>query len=366
MTPSALDRFPLPLRLLAYRSFHRFGAPRLLPANLTLSVTYTCPSRCATCDIWQKKVPDFTLDEYRKTFESMRGVPVWVTVSGGDQFVRSDLPELFALIREILRPKIVNLPMNGLLTKQIEKQLPGIVEATRGSKLIVNVSLDEIGERHDAIRGARGNWEKALGTIRLARELQKTNPHLTIGIHTVISRHNVERFPEIQRELRALRPDSYITEVAEERVELGTVGKRITPTAEQYAGAVKDLVSAARNRRSRHPMGRLVESFRLEYYDLCREILERGEQVIPCYAGWASAQISPDGHVWGCCVRAESVGNLRENGYDMAKVWFSPEADRFRKSVAARECACPLANASYTNMLLSPRSLTRVARNYLW
>ncbi len=103
-------------------------------------------------------------------------------------------------------------------------------------------------------------------------------------------------------------------------------------------------------------MGRLVESFRLEYYQLVKEYLEQKEQIIPCYAGWASAQIAPDGYVWGCCIRAESVGGLRENGYDFGKVWFSTEADAFRRSVYNRECACPLANASYTNMLVSPRS----------
>ena len=144
MGTRAVDRLPLPLKLAAYRSFRRLGAPRLLPVNLTVSVTYTCPSRCKTCDIWQKKVDDFSVDEYRRTFASMAGVPVWVTVSGGDQFVRSDLPEIFAAIREVLRPKIINLPMNGLLTSQIEKQLPGIVAATRGPKLILNHSLQDV------------------------------------------------------------------------------------------------------------------------------------------------------------------------------------------------------------------------------
>lgn len=365
MSVSAWDRLPLPLKLPAFGAFRSRGWPRLLPVNLTISVTYTCTSRCRTCDIWQKKVADLSVEEYRKIFRSIAGVPVWVTVSGGDQFVRSDLPELFAAIGEILRPRIVNLPMNGLLTKQIEAQLPGIVEATRGSNLILNFSMDDLGLRHDELRGAKGNWEKVLHAMRFARTLQRDAPHVTVGIHTVISRFNVGRFPEIYRELKALAPDSYITEVAEERVELKTVGKAITPSPDEYDAVADFLVSETRKARSKAPMGRLVEAFRLEYYRLCKDILRRGEQTIPCYAGWASAQIAPDGYLWGCCVRAEPVGSLREAGYDFARAWFSPEADRFRTSVAARECACPLANASYTNMLVSPRSLVRVARNLL-
>jgi hypothetical protein len=42
-------------------------------------------------------------------------------------------------------------------------------------------------------------------------------------------------------------------------------------------------------------------------------------------------------------------------------VWFGSQADAFRESVRAHACACPLANASYTNLLLDPRSLVRVA-----
>ncbi len=74
--------------------------------------------------------------------------------------------------------------MNGLLTKQIEKQLPGIVEATQGSKLILNLSLDDIGTRHDELRGARGNWDKMMAARELILALQKDNPHVTVGIHT--------------------------------------------------------------------------------------------------------------------------------------------------------------------------------------
>ena len=56
--------------------------------------------------------------------------------------------------------------------------------------------------------------------------------------------------------------------------------------------------------------------------------------------------------VWTCCTRAEPIGNLRRSQYDLAPIWFGAEAERLRRSIAAGECACPMANASYTNMLL--------------
>jgi hypothetical protein len=47
--------------------------------------------------------------------------------------------------------------------------------------------------------------------------------------------------------------------------------------------------------------------------------------------------------------------------YDFKRVWFSPEAERIRTSIRNRECYCPLANASYTNMLMHAPTLARVS-----
>jgi hypothetical protein len=78
-------------------------------------------------------------------------------------------------------------------------------------------------------------------------------------------------------------------------------------------------------------------------------------------AGVASAQIAPNGDVWTCCIRAESMGNLREHDYDFRTVWTTGKAQQLRRSIKAGECHCPLANASYTNMLLHGPTVTKVA-----
>jgi MoaA/NifB/PqqE/SkfB family radical SAM enzyme len=358
-----MRKLPLLARLAGYRMSHATGRPPQLPVNLTVSVTYSCPSRCATCDIWQKKVDDLSVDEYGRVFPSLERVPVWVTLSGGDQFIRADFDEVVRLVVTQIEPRIVNIPMNGIITGRIFELLPRIAHHTAGrAQLVLNLSVDEIGEAHDRIRGAENNFEKLKGVAELIHDLKKTYPHVVLGVHTVISKLNVGRIPDIEREARALfRPDSYIAEVAENRVELKTMEKDITPSSEDFRRAVGHLRNVVRASRSTHPVARLVESLRLEYYELAARVLEEKRQVIDCYAGWASAHLAPDGDVWGCCVRAEPVGNVREHGYDFRAVWLGEKADAFRASVKAHECACPLANASYTNLLLDAPSLARVA-----
>jgi MoaA/NifB/PqqE/SkfB family radical SAM enzyme len=194
------------------------------------------------------------------------------------------------------------------------------------------------------------------------KELKRQYKHLTLGVHTVISNFNIDSFAELCEVVaRDLKPDSFITEIAEERVELDTVGLGITPTAERYTVAIDTLLESLRDQRLTG-VAEVAQAFRLEYYELVKRTLREQRQVIPCMAGVASAQIAPNGDVWTCCIRAESMGNLREHDYDFSSVWRTGKAAQLRRSIKAGECYCPLANAAYTNMLLHPPTVTRVVK----
>jgi MoaA/NifB/PqqE/SkfB family radical SAM enzyme len=331
---------------------------------VTISVTFNCPSRCLTCYVTSRKAKELGVDEYRRIFRALGSNPFWVTISGGEPFLRPDLAEIVAVVCDESRPAIINIPTSGTVLKHVYEQLPRILERTRGTQLTLNFSLDEVGERHDFIRRTPRNWQRTLEALRFAQSLKPRYPHLVVGIHTVISVFNVRRFPEIHAALTALGPDSYITEVAEERAELRSIGTGITPPPQDYAAAVDYLVSRMKE-TSRPGFASLIDAFRLEYYRLAKRILAERRQVIPCYAGLTSCHVAADGDVWGCCTRAEPLGNLRDVEYDLGRLWHAAPAGAFRRSVRDRECECPLANASYTNMLMDPGSLLRVGAHAL-
>ncbi|MFP4083241.1 MAG: radical SAM/SPASM domain-containing protein [Candidatus Aminicenantes bacterium] len=347
-------------KITAYQMFRQFGFPRLYPLNLTVSVTYRCNARCRTCNVYQKKVREFSLEEFEKTFESLGSHVFWLTLSGGEPFLRKDIVDICRSAYQNCRPKIINIATNGILSDFITESVERIVQNSPKSLIIVNLSVDEIGEKHDDIRGVKGNYKKALKTFRALNSLNYSN--LTVGIHTVISRFNVHNFPRIFEELNRFQPDSYITEIAEQRVELGTMGEEIAPSLQEYVKAIDFLCERIKHRRY-NGISALTQAFRLQYYDLAKEILKEKRQVLPCYAGFISAQIAPDGQIWACCIRAESMGDLRKAGYDFKRVWFSEKAQAVRKPIREKKCFCPLANASYTNMLLSFRTLASVLKN---
>ena len=346
----------------ALKASYLSGHVLTLPVNITVSVSYHCNSRCKTCNVWLLPNDDLVLDEWERVFQSLGNTPYWFTFSGGEPTLREDLPDMVESAYRNCRPGIINIPTNGILDRVIPARIERTLQLAPKSEVIVNLSLDAVGEKHDEIRGVPNNWARAMSTYRQLKDLQRDYSNLTVGIHTVISSYNVGSFEElctfVQRELK---PDSFITEIAEERVELDTVGLGITPTAEMYTVAIDTLLDTLRDARLTG-VAAVTQAFRREYYEIVKRTLREHRQIIPCMAGVASAQIAPNGDVWTCCIRAESMGNLREHDYDFASVWKTAQAQELRRSIKAGECFCPLANAAYTNMLVHAPTVMKVAR----
>lgn len=338
------------------------GRLRPLPVNLTFSVSYRCNSRCKTCNVWRKRVQDFTLDEYEQTFRQLGHTPYWLTFSGGEPFLRSDLIDIVLASYQHCQPGIINIPTNGLLTDRIVSGVERLVREAKKSQIIINLSLDGIGEEHDRLRGVPGNYLKLRESYDRLQAIKASN--LTIGIHSVISQHNIDNIiPLMQHVRQEWQPDSFITEIAEERVELDTIGLDITPAPDAYRQVAQDLIADI-DAETADGVAGIAQAFRRHYYAVAVRTLQEQRQVLPCYAGIASGHIAPNGDVWTCCIRAEPIGNLRERSYDLGPIWRGAQADSLRASIRAGECFCPLANASYSSMLNDPQSLARVGWNF--
>jgi hypothetical protein len=138
------------------------------------------------------------------------------------------------------RPGVITIPTKGLASERIVERVDRICAECDQSQIGLNLSLDGVGEEHDSIRGIPGNWNRALATWKGLKDVQARRRNLELSVHTVVSRFNQDRFGEIYAAPQKLEPDSYITEVAEERVELCTIGWGITPEPDLEITATPD------------------------------------------------------------------------------------------------------------------------------
>lgn len=356
--------------LFDYRMNRWFGRQKFNPMTLTYSVTAACQSRCKTCQIGKmfcqdptRPQKDLKLDEIEKIFKSMKPV-YFFNMSGGEPFMRDDLPEIVELACKYLKPRVVHTPTNAILSDKIIKNTERIVQIVRNydSSVPVTVkpSIDGVGDKHDEIRGVKGNFKCLLNTIEGLKVLEEKYDNFHLELGTVISNFNIDDLDEIEDFVHSLGVESYRNEVAECRTEFFNLQDPITPPADVYQRLIKDFAHKVEdNIGKKKKLAKTTEAMRVVYYSIAGKILEEKRQVIPCYAGVSNVHINYDGGVWPCCVLGynQEMGNLREYDYDFQKLWYSQKAKEVRKYIKEKNCACPLANQAYSNELMHLPSL---------
>jgi len=295
---------------------------------------------------------------------------LFFNISGGEPFLRRDLPQIIGLACRYLRPKIIHIPTNGIASETIRDLTRQCLQIIRHHDsrlpLTVKPSIDGIGELHDEIRGVRGNFRQLEKTIGYLKEIEKEYDNFHLELGTVVSKFNVDHLSQIEDYVHSLGVQSYRNEIAENRTEFFNLEDDIAPDADAYERLIEEFsAKIRRNIKRKRRLTRLTEALRLTYYDLAIRILKERRQVIPCYAGISNVHINYDGEVWPCCVLGYSkpMGSLREEDYDFQKVWRSDQADRVRNYIKDGNCACPLANQAYSNIVCSPICLSKVLRN---
>lgn len=360
---------------MGYKTKRYVGIGRINPITVTYSVTAACQSRCKTCKIGhmymehpERAKDDLTLEEIEKTFKTMRPV-YFFNISGGEPFLRKDLPQIVELACQYLKPRVIHTPTNAIMPERIEQKTREILDIIKAYDptvpFTVKPSIDGIGDMHDEIRGVKGNFEKLQETIERLKTVEADYPNFHLELGTVISNFNINHLDEIEDFVHSLGVESYRNEVAEQRTEFFNIGDPITPDAATYQRLIKDFArKTEENVHHKKNLAKMTEALRVVYYDIAGRILEEKRQVIPCYAGVSNVHINYDGGVWPCCVLGydKQMGNLREYGYDFQKLWHSKKAKEVRTFIRNRGCACPLANQAYSNILLHLPSLVRAAK----
>jgi len=341
--------------VISCKLYKKFGFPRVLPQILTFSVNNWCNSKCKTCNIWkydskEKMKEQLNLDEIEKIFSNFKKLN-WITITGGEPFLRRDLSQIVETICNKSNLKILTIATNGTMPEKIALDVKKILKSCSNLNFTVNISFDGIGSKHDEIRGLRGNFKKVIRTLNLLKKIR--NPRLTVGINTVISKYNVDNFFEVYEYVKnVLKPDSFIIEIAERRAKLYNENLAISPKHSDYKKILDFLIPEIQN--SGLIKSEIVKNLRKEYYKF---LLSR--KPIKNFEGIASAYIMPNGEVWLSYSKRFIAGNLREVDYDFRKLWFGKRAMKIR-NIMDNDYKTMLANAFYVNFICNPKNIFKV------
>lgn len=342
---------------------------RGLPLHLTFFVTARCNALCKHCFYWDslnQGQKELTLDEVDRIAASMKRV-LWVAFTGGEPFLRKDLPEFAKILHDRLKPVTLSINTNGIKTDQIVESAERLVHGCPETFVGILCSLDGLQATHDRIRGVPQNFEKTVQTFRELKKLRERLPNMGVGISTTFCAWNQDEMDQMyELVVEELRPDNW---------DLSFVrGKPMEPAigvadVAKYRGIKARLEEAFRSGKLRYydnmPLARFVHAKERVSTRTVLRTLDTGEFQVPCYAGALSAVISEEGDVYACEMLDSKIGNLREAGYDMAKLWSGERARSMREFIRDTKCFCTHECNMSINLLFNPAVYPRIAKEMI-
>jgi MoaA/NifB/PqqE/SkfB family radical SAM enzyme len=317
------------------------------PELLCQFVTARCDARCRHCFDHTRRGPEHVARELRLAeLEAIaaRLPPLYmVLLTGGEPFLRPDLPAIATAYARGPRPAVLAIPTNGGRPQAILAAVDSILTTLpRGTTLSVNVSIDGVGPLHDAIRGVPGLFERAMATAAGLRARARRDPRLVTGVISVVSQANAAGLEALETLLLdEVGIGSWAPFLLRGEPRDPALGE---PAVDAYRQLADRLEQRAREGRWGDSSGFLGARVNGAKNAVRRRIIERtitsGQRQVPCRAGALSAVIQSDGTVQACELRDLPMGDLREHGWDLAKLWRAAEAQRARALVRGGACAC--------------------------
>jgi MoaA/NifB/PqqE/SkfB family radical SAM enzyme len=327
--------------LSALGGIRHMGKPPLHPTMIAnFAITYRCNSRCRTCRIWEIEDPgrgELTLDEIRWIFASnlefLRDIR-YIQITGGETFMRPDLPEIISTIHGYLPECVFGAPTNGMEPERIERATEATIRALGGQGFGVSVSVDGLERTHDSIRGVDGSFERAVETLRRLSALRRVFPGLRLAVGMTLTPENHGELPEVFGLARrhgarfSFRPVNHSEIYYRNRAEDLWIGGVPEALLQSVRGVGRATVERYGFRGSATAL-RYIQGA-LDY------IRDPSYRRLPCSAGSDSFFLDPYGNVYPCIFMDERMGNAREA--PLEAIWRSPEASEARRKVKRGEC----------------------------
>lgn len=317
------------------------GAPGM-PEQATFFVTGRCPLKCAHCFDWKNADGarrDFTLAELEKVLPTM-GRFSFASLTGGEPFLRDDLPGIAGLLTEINGVTRISVPTSGFFPERTAELAAAMLDACRGrASLLVKVSLDGVGAGHDAIRGVSGSFDRAVRTFRLLKGLSRSRKGLKAGVLLTASGLNGDSLGGTAAYvMKELEPDMIGLNFARgETRDPAAARADVKVYRRVYAGILAWMEGRGGRGGSLH--NAFYRAYKRNIASMISGMAGGGSYPLECRAGELTAVIDSSLDVYPCELSGERMGNLRGTGLDFGRLWSSPRAAAVRENIA-RGCSC--------------------------
>jgi MoaA/NifB/PqqE/SkfB family radical SAM enzyme len=318
------------------------------PHHVVFFVTTKCNLYCSHCfymDELNTNVKNaLTLEQIDKMATSLSGKMYQLVLTGGEAFLRADLPEICSIFEKKANIKSITIMTNGLSPKKIEQKVIDILKTTAVT-LNFQVSIDGPPRIHDKNRAREHSFDSAFETIRRLQNISHKGRINRIMTVTALAQYNYEAIDEtighFDKLKNVLHGFGFVRGSANDTAGISDVAllsgfdpdSKIYLTVDQMKKAVETIDKALWSKKKRH----LYYATNRRTLETLIELKENNYKTAKCFAGVADVTIYPNGDV-ALCEMTKSFGNIKEYDYNVLDFW-AAKYSSFKKKVGPCRCA---------------------------
>ncbi|MBI2471495.1 MAG: radical SAM protein [Planctomycetes bacterium] len=293
------------------------------PTDAVLAVTYRCNARCVMCDIWKSNSSQSAALEprdYARLPTSLKNI----NISGGEPFLRNDLPEVVEVITKRCPNARLVFSTNGLSPALVKKSLPKVLKVN--PEVSIRFSVDGIGKIHQEMRGIEGAFDRVMSSLNIALDLGVKDA----GLSYTATNTNLDQLLAIYYLTQQKKVNFTFCGVAHNSEIEGyfTQGNKEINDLELLGQQLNYLVK--KHLQTWDP--NLLARAYYEYGIYFREVYKKR----PLYCGAADVlfYMDPFGNIFSCNIANKLMGNIVDSDFEI--IWKSTEADNSR--IFAKKC----------------------------
>lgn len=156
-----------------------------MPMRYILELTYKCNLNCPFCYIKGERVVDeLTTQQW---LDIINQIPSFRLISfvAGEVLLKEDFDLIFKAASQ--KHRKVSLVTNGLLLDDKFSDL-----FIKNNLMLLSVSLDAVGQKHDLIRNHKGLYDKVISNLKTFNSKRKKHKYPMLDIKTCILENNLD------------------------------------------------------------------------------------------------------------------------------------------------------------------------------
>lgn len=359
----------------------QFSRVFLRPAEvnyLILYVTSICNQKCSFCFYADSLNAEWghglSAEQLEQVSQSLPNC-IHLTITGGEPFVRKDLPDIVRYFCNNSGTINITFPTNGSLPLQTASMLEQMLAENPQCVFRMALSVDGLPEVHNRLRGMNGAYEKAADTFARVKQLQKRHRNLVLVINSVASGLNKDHLKEfIDHAMEHLWCDDHSLLLARGNTK-ETEAKNISPA--EYHALVQYLEKKKSQKRQAETLyKKLLKHIETRTRELTDKTYSENKYMMPCTAGRKLLVLYDNGDLTPCEIidtlqhTADArqqygnfvMGNLHENNYNIQQVLDSGKAKSIQQYIRDSKCYCTFECAIAASLTLDSKNIKHLIK----